>query len=321
MARPLRIEYGNAFYHVMNRGRGRENIFLSARDYKQFLYCIEVATQRFNCEIHAYCLMTNHYHILIKTLDANLGKVMKHVNGLYTQWFNRTYHKDGALFRGRYKAILVDADNYLLHVSRYIHRNPIETSIPMVNELVDYKWSSYPMFLNKRKTPPWLYKNFTFALQNKRQNIVAYKLFVEGELNEEVAAFYGAKKQLSVLGSDFFIKRVKGNFLTTNSETEFKASRYDIDDIIVKVADHFNVTPDALLQSIRGVKGRNMPRSFAIKLCQELTEATLFQIANKFELGHYSSVSKAIGRLNDRLNKDKCINAEFKKLRDSFRGL
>jgi len=302
----------------MNRGRGRENIFLSARDYKQFFYCIEVAAQRFNCEIHAYCLMTNHYHILIKTPDANLGKVMKHINGLYTQWFNRIYHKDGALFRGRYKAILVDADNYLLHVSRYIHRNPIETSIPMVKELVDYTWSSYPMFLNKCKTPPWLYKNLTFALQNKRQKIAAYKLFVEGEINEGVTAFYGAKKQLSVLGSDSFIKWIKSNFLTTNSETQFAASRYNIDDIILKVAGYFNVTPEDLLRSIRGVKGQNIPRSFAIKLCQDLTGATLIEIAGRFNLGHYSAVSKAIGRLNKRLNKDKCINAEFKRLRSRF---
>jgi hypothetical protein len=243
---------------------------------------------------------------------------MKHINGLYTQWFNRNYHKDGALFRGRYKAILVDADSYLLHVSRYIHRNPIETSIPMVNELVDYRWSSYPMFLNKRQTPAWLYKNFTFALQNKRQKIAAYKRYVEGELNEEVAAFYGAKKQLSVLGSDLFIKWVKDNFLTTNSETQFTALRYDIDDIIVKVAGYFNVTPYALLQSIRGVKGKNIPRSFAIKLCQDLTGATLIEIADRFNLGHYSSVSKAVGRLNACLHTDKCINAEFKRLRNNF---
>ena len=170
------------------------------------------------------------------------------------------------------------------------------------------------MFLNKRKTPPWLFKNFTFALQNKRQKIAAYKLFVEGELNELVAAFYGAKKQLSVLDSNSFIEWVKGNFLTTNSERQFIASRYDIDDIIVKVAGYFNVAPEALAQSIRGVKGRNIPRSFAIKLCQNLTGATLIDIADKFNLGHYSSVSKAIGRLNKRINKDKCINADFKKL-------
>lgn len=103
-----------------------------------------------------------------------------------------------------------------------------------------------------------------------------------------------------------------------NIETQFIASRYDIDDVIVKVAGYFNVAPEALVQSVRGVKGRNMPRSFAIKLCQELTEATLIDIADKFDLGHYSSVSKAIRRLNERLNKDKCINAEFKKLRSSF---
>ena len=135
MSRPLRIEYEDAFYHVMNRGRGRENTFLSDGDFKYFLYCIEQASLRFNIEVHSYCLMTNHYHLLIKTPDANLGRAMKHINGLYTQYFNRAHNTDGALFRGRYKAVLVDADNYLLHVSRYIHRNPIETNTPLVEEL------------------------------------------------------------------------------------------------------------------------------------------------------------------------------------------
>ena len=91
MSRPLRIEYENAFYHVMNRGRGRENTFLSDDDFKYFLYCIEQASLRFNIEVHSYCLMTNHYHLLIKTPDANLGRAMKHINGLYTQYFNRKY--------------------------------------------------------------------------------------------------------------------------------------------------------------------------------------------------------------------------------------
>ena len=91
MSRPLRIEFENAFYHVMNRGRGRENTFLSDDDFKYFLYCIEQASLRFNIEVHSYCLMTNHYHLLIKTPDANLGRAMKHINGLYTQYFNREH--------------------------------------------------------------------------------------------------------------------------------------------------------------------------------------------------------------------------------------
>ncbi len=91
MPRPLRIEYEDAFYHVMNRGRGRENTFLSDDDFKYFLYCIEQASLRFNIEVHSYCLTTNHYHLLIKTPDANLGRAMKHINGLYTQYFNRAH--------------------------------------------------------------------------------------------------------------------------------------------------------------------------------------------------------------------------------------
>lgn len=111
MARPLRIEYENVFYHVMNRGRGRENTFLSDDDSKHFLYCIEEASFRFNIEVHSYYLMTDHYHLLIKIPDANMGRAMKHINGLYTQYSNRTRNTDGELFRGRYKAVLVDCSS------------------------------------------------------------------------------------------------------------------------------------------------------------------------------------------------------------------
>ena len=218
MSRPLRIEYENAFYHVMNRGRGRENTFLSDDDFKHFLYCIEQASLRFNIEVHSYCLMTNHYHLLIKTPDANLGRAMKHINGLYTQYFNRTHNTDGALFRGRYKAVLVDADNYLLHVSRYIHRNPIETSTPLVDELIEYKWSSYSAFIKKTSTPKWLVRDFIFSLQGKKRKYAAYKQFVEYENNKEISTFYGAKKLFSVLGGDEFIQNIKEYIAKSDNE-------------------------------------------------------------------------------------------------------
>ncbi len=316
MSRPLRIEYENAFYHVMNRGRGRENTFLSDDDFKYFLYCIEQASLRFNIEVHSYCLMTNHYHLLIKTPDANLGRAMKHINSLYTQYFNRTHNTDGALFRGRYKAVLVDADNYLLHVSRYIHRNPIETSSPLVEELVKYKWSSYPAFIRGGVTPKWLVRDVIFSLQGKKRKYAAYKQFVEYENNKEISSFYGAKKLLSVLGCEDFIKSIKDYIAISDSESKFVSKKYSANDVIAYVAKHFSVEVDDIVVVKKGRKKKNLPRWFAIKLCQDLTGLKLQALADVFNVEHYSAISKAVGRLNTLMVEDRKVKLQLDKLQD-----
>ena len=316
MSRPLRIEYENAFYHVMNRGRGRENIFLSDNDFKYFLHCIEQASLRFNIEVHSYCLMTNHYHLLIKTPDANLGRAMKHINGLYTQYFNRAHNPDGALFRGRYKAVLVDADNYLLHVSRYIHRNPIETNTPLVEDLAKYKWSSYSAFIKRVATPKWLVRDFIFSLQGKTRKYAAYKQFVEFENNKEISAFYSAKKLLSVLGCEDFIENIKDYIAKSDSERKLVSKKHSVDDVIAYLAQHFNVEVDDIAMVKKGRKEKNLPRWFAIKLCQDLTGLNLQALAAVFNVEHYSAISKAVGRLNTLMVEDKKVKLQYGKLRD-----
>ena len=123
MPRPIRIQCEHAYYHVINRGRARQTIFQGAGYYEDFLTTLEECHRRFDAQIHAYCLMSNHYHLLVETPRGNLDRIMRHLN---TQRYNRRKRSDGPLFRGRYKAILVDEDAYLLQVGRYIHRNPLE---------------------------------------------------------------------------------------------------------------------------------------------------------------------------------------------------
>jgi len=135
MTRPLRIEYENAYYHVMNRGRSYEDIFHSEEYYKAFLSTLDEAHRRFGLQILSYCLMPNHYRLLVKTPKANLGRAMRHINGVYTQRHHRLKKTDEALFRGRYKAIAIEEDSYQLQVSRYIHLNPLEAG--MVEKLSD----------------------------------------------------------------------------------------------------------------------------------------------------------------------------------------
>ena len=141
MARPLRIEFSGAFYHITSRGNAREAIYLDDNDREYFLELLTTACKRFNWRCHSFCLMDNHYHLLIETVDSSLSKGMKFINGSYTQKFNRHHNRVGHVFQGRYKAILVEQDSYLLELSRYIVLNPVRAM--MVRSAKDWPWSSY----------------------------------------------------------------------------------------------------------------------------------------------------------------------------------
>ncbi len=128
MSRPLRLEYAGALYHVTSRGNERKPIYLEDDDFELFLECLAGVCERFNWVIHSYCLMTNHYHLLVETPDGNLSKGMRQLNGVFTQDFNRRHKRVGHLFQGRYKAILVDKESYLLELCRYIVLNPVRNN-------------------------------------------------------------------------------------------------------------------------------------------------------------------------------------------------
>ena len=141
MARPLRITYPGAFYHVTSRGNERKNVFKNKRDREKFLEYFESATKRYDAVIHVFCLMDNHYHLLLETPSGNLPQIMQHINGAYTTYFNVKRGRSGHLFQGRYKAILVDIDEYAKELSRYIHLNPVRAKLVKTPE--EYEWSSY----------------------------------------------------------------------------------------------------------------------------------------------------------------------------------
>ncbi len=141
MARPLRIEYPGAYYHVMNRGQSRRNILIEDKGRQTFLDLLADMARLWKVEIYAYCLMDNHYHLLVSTPTGGLSRSMRHLDGIYTQKFNRVHHRDGPLFRGRYKAILIDAEEYFLSVVRYIHKNPLGAGV--VSDIDRYRWSSH----------------------------------------------------------------------------------------------------------------------------------------------------------------------------------
>jgi putative transposase len=179
MARPLRLELPGALYHVTSRGDGRDDIFLSDDDRLAWRETLAQVCKRFNWVCHAYCQMTNHYHLLIETPDANLSKGMRQLNGVYTQRFNRAHARVGHVFQGRFKAILVDKDSYLLELARYIVLNPLRAKI--VRRLERWRWSSYLATCGQAAKPDWLQVDFVlaqFATQRARA-IERYVAFVQ----------------------------------------------------------------------------------------------------------------------------------------------
>ena len=154
MARPLRLEFAGALYHVTSRGDRCEPIYEDGTDREEWLAVVGVGLERFNASAIAYCLMSNHFHLVVRTHEANLSRLMRHLNGVYTQRYNRRHAKVGHLFQGRFKAILVDEDAYFLEVCRYVDLNPVRAG--MMKRAQDWPWSSYRAHAGRSAGVPWL---------------------------------------------------------------------------------------------------------------------------------------------------------------------
>lgn len=313
MPRPLRLEYEGAFYHVMNRGKGRQAIFYDERYYRQFLEALSQAHQRFGLVIHGYCLMPNHYHLLLETPRGNLSRCMRHINGVYTQAFNQLRRTDGPLFRGRFKALLVDADSYFLQLSRYIHRNPIDGRRPLVERLIDFPWSSYPDFF-QRKAPAWLESAFTLS---QVQSQKAYKTFVEGDIDDEVSDILNGKSWPAILGDEVFSNRVYE--LQDDPQQRKRLARLqqalpDTDKIITQVCASFGVERASIVTARRGAQAPNVGRWLSIYLCREVSGLSQEHIAKAFNMGHSSGVNKAIAKLKVAISNDSELGSRVKGL-------
>jgi len=228
MARPLRIEYPGAWYHVLNRGRRKEKIFFSESDYTCFFDILNECTKLFNVEIHAYSLIPNHYHLVIHTPLGNLSRSMRHLNGVYTQKINRKYKTEGSLFRGRFKSILVEKESYLLELVRYIHRNPLKAKLE--KEIGQHKWTSHYAYMNKTKRPAWLKTEDVLMEFSEYENEALWKLglFVKKEVPKGVAAFLDRAKWPAILGNETFKEcireRLRGKKIETAEIPQYKES-------------------------------------------------------------------------------------------------
>jgi len=206
MARPLRIEFKGAVYHITSRGNARQEIFLDEKDFADFLVVLCQVVKRYHFILHTFCLMNNHYHLLIETPYGNLSRGMRQLNGLYTQRFNQRHKRVGHLLQGRYQAILVDKDNYLLELCRYVVLNPVRAKI--VKDPGGWKWSAYRATAGYKGIPclttDWILSQFG---KEQKKASRGYQAFVLSGI--KAASPLKAIKGQLFLGQDNFIDKIK----------------------------------------------------------------------------------------------------------------
>jgi REP element-mobilizing transposase RayT len=218
MARPLRVEYPGAFYHVMNRSGGGEEVFVRNANIERFLQNLEKAVERFSTVIHAFCLMPTHYHLLLQTPEPNLSATIQWLNVSYAAYYNKNHDRKGHLFQGRFKAILVDGDEYLKELSRYIHLNPVRAR--MVAKPDEYRWSSYPAYVGKVKPPHWLEVKWLLGCfgEKPKESARSYRSFVEGVDMDSLRNPHDEVVEGFVLGDSAFVEWVRDTCLRGREE-------------------------------------------------------------------------------------------------------
>lgn len=223
MARPLRPEFPGALYHITSRGNRQENIYEVGADRDAFLSILSHVCDRHNWVCYAYCLMDNHYHLLIETPDANLAKGMRQLNGVYIQTFNRAHGRVGHVFQGRYKSILVEKDSYLLELSRYIVLNPIRAS--MVQSAEDWPWSSYGAMLGQADSIKGLNAEWLLAFfgDSRRKAIELYKKFISDGA-EQPSPWQFLRHQI-YLGGEEFVEKSQSLINRERELTEIPSSQ------------------------------------------------------------------------------------------------
>ena len=280
MARPVRIEFPGALYHITSRGNRKEKIFEDDKDRNIFLEIIASVAERHNWLLFAYCLMYNHYHLLIETPDGNLSMGMRQLNGVYTQRFNKRHKRPGHLFQGRFKAILVEKEGYLLELCRYVVLNPVRAEI--VNYPWQWQWSSYLATAGVIKVPKffiadWILSQFAKDRKEAREH---YKEFVMAGIKEETP--WRNLKGGIILGKEIFVEKIKGLLATKKEIRE------------IPRIERFATRPK-LTEIFRKIQDKD-ERHKNIHIAHIKYGYTLKEIGDYLGI-HYSTVSKSLKRM------------------------
>ena len=305
MARQLRINYPGAFYHITSRGNERKAVFKSKRDREKFLEYLETATLRYDAVVHVYCLMDNHYHLLLETPSGNLPQIMHHINGAYTTYFNVKRGRSGHLFQGRYKAILVDADEYAKELSRYIHLNPVRAK--MVERPEEYKWSSYQDYTGARKPHEWLNRDFVLGYFGSKIPVAEreYKRFVSNLEGKEYESPLKEVFASTILGDTGFIEYVKKSFVKEKeTDKQIPATK-----VLMEKASMEEILKCVDREFAEGRVSRDVKQY----LCHRYTSEHLKKIGEQFKVSE-SAVSHAVRRASKTIAKDKKVRKKVDNL-------
>ncbi len=306
MARPLRIQYEHAFYHITGRGNDRKKVFSSKADYDRFKEYLKEAQNRFGFILHAYVLMGNHYHLIGETPGANLSAIMHSVNGAYTTYFNKRRKRSGHLFQGRYKAILIDSDSYLLELSRYIHLNPVKAG--MVEKPEDYPFSSYASYIFPDKEDI-VSRDLIWNMTSPENAPALYKTFVEEALTVDRTPFkelYGGM----ILGKKQFIKDalslLDGDLLRKDDTScrRSLATSLSLEGIAETICRTFHVSTEEVTTR------KGTYRNLALYIARKQTGFMNREIGQFFGNISHSAVAKVCSRFEDAMREDTALREQ-----------
>ena len=285
----------------MNRGINHNYIFLTDEHRLYFLELLEKITKNYNVEIHVFCIMGNHYHLVIRTPLGNLNKAMHYLGYNYAKYINKELHRSGPVFQGRYLPVLMDDEKYLLRVARYIHKNPTEANI--ITDLKDYRWSSYLSYICESKTISWLFHDEVMKRFEKLKYDGDFQNFTKNENDEEVTKFFETLKFQSTLTGEDDIKKIIAYLDESRLPQEYFDNKDimklykppDINIIIDITAHYFGISKDKICKS-SNIKKNNIPRKTAIHLCKHIGKATLRNIGIKMGGVSPTAISNSLSR-------------------------
>ena len=314
MARPLRIEFENAIYHVMARGNGRQRLFDTDDDYQRMLDGLEKTVSRTGWEVFAFVWMPNHIHLFFRTPQPNLSRGMQYLLSGYANWYAKRHRRPGHLFQGRFKGELVEDESYFWTVSRYLHLNPVRGRRPLVQHPREWRWSSYAGYARKTARLDWIRYDLLHAAWQGEMGgsdaAGAYRRFVESGIAEPPPNPLDAAQEGWLLGSDEFTTRIKRLLKQPKHDDEvpqWKRLHLSAVDVVAAVAAYYDVAVEAYQVRRSQAAGREL----AAYLARRRTTATLRDLAALFGLGHPDSASNLIRKAGRSLAQSKRLQSDL----------
>lgn len=300
------MHYPSACYHVILRGNNGQDVFFAKKDRSRFFLLLQEGIERYKHRIHAFCLMTNHIHLAIQVGDIPLSRIMQNVSFRYTRYINYRKQRKGHLFQGRYKALLIDADNYLLELVAYIHTNPVRAG--MVTRPEEYPWSSHTAYLGKRSIP-WLTTEWVLGQfsSNKKRAIKQYEGFVLGGAGEEHRKeFHQGTQEGRILGEDRFAEEVLAR------ANERPVRQVLLEQVIKIVCDQYNIQVSELSGGGRH-RRISEPRSLIAYMIREEQTFSLMELARRLNRD-ISGLSQAASRFEKKMREDQSVQERINKI-------